>query len=76
MNRAGSVIILGLPSPVWGLQQAQADLGNPTQFRTLSPIESPTNDTAYLIANFDQEAALVSLFKQNNDGTTDGSYGA
>jgi hypothetical protein len=54
-----------------GLQQVQADLGPVTFFTVPQPIGSPADDTAYLINNFGQQSDLVSLYKLNNDGTTD-----
>ena len=44
-------------------------------FLTNGPIGDPTQDTQYLINNFGQQSDLVSLFKENKDGTTVGLDG-
>jgi len=67
---AALVAVAGL-----GFQQAQASLMFQQYFVTNGPIGNPTQDTQYLINNFGQPSDLVSLFKENNDGTTAGLYG-
>jgi hypothetical protein len=59
-----------------GLQQVQAHLLAPTQFLTNGPIGNPSDELAYLQNNSFLPATSQFLFKQNNDGTTDGNFGA
>jgi hypothetical protein len=65
-----------------GLQQAQAHLIDPFQFTRPNPIGNPANDLAYLQSNSGGSytpaflpATSQFLFKKNNDGTTDGTFG-
>jgi hypothetical protein len=65
-----------------GLQQAQAHLLDPFQFTTANPIGNPADDLAYLQSHGGGSyqptflpATSQFLFKQNNDGTTDGNFG-
>jgi hypothetical protein len=60
-----------------GLQQAQAHLLDPVEFFHNGPIGNPSAELAYLQNNGGPFLPATSqfLFKQNNDGTTDGNFG-
>ena len=60
-----------------GLQQAQAHLLDPVQFFHNGPIGNPSAELAYLQNNGGPYLPATSefLFKQNNDGTADGTFG-
>jgi len=58
-----------------GLQQAEANLIFDQYFYTNGPIGDPSNDTQYLINNYGASPTLTSLFKENNNSTTDGIFG-
>jgi hypothetical protein len=60
-----------------GLQQAQAHLLDPVEFFHNGSIGNPSAELAYLQNNGGPFLPATSqfLFKQNNDGTTDGTFG-
>lgn len=65
-----------------GFQQAQAHLIDPFQFTTPNPIGNPAADLTYLQSHSggSYTPAFLSatsqfLFKKNNNGTTDGTFG-
>ena len=58
-----------------GFQHAQAHLLPPTQFLVTGPLGNPSDELAYLQSNSFLPATSQFLFKQNNDGSTDGNFG-
>ena len=60
-----------------GLQQAQAHLLAPQQFFHSGPIGNPSDELSHLKNNGGPYLPVTSefLFKKNNDGTTDGTFG-
>jgi hypothetical protein len=58
-----------------GLQQAQAHLLDPVQFFTNGPIGNPSDELTYLQGQNLLPATSQFLFKMNNDGSTEGTFG-
>jgi hypothetical protein len=58
-----------------GLQQTQAHLLDPVQFFHNGPIGNPSAELSFLQGQNLLPATSQFLFKMNNDGTTDGTFG-
>jgi len=77
MNKLKYVTAILIAVAGLGLQQAQAHLLDPVEFFHNGPIGNPSAELAYLKNNGGPYLPATSefLFKQNNDGTTEGLFG-
>ena len=77
MNKLKYITAILIAVAGLGLQQAQAHLLDPSQFFNNGPIGNPDAELSYLQSHGGPYLPATSqfLFKQNNDGTTDGTFG-
>jgi VPDSG-CTERM motif len=75
MNKLKYFTVILIAVAGLGLQQSQAHLLDSNQFFTAGPIGNPSDELSYLQSKSLLPATSQFLFKQNNDGTTDGLYG-
>jgi hypothetical protein len=76
MNKLKYITAILIAVAGLGLQQAQAHLLDPQQFFTNGPIGNPDAEVSYLQSHGGPYLPTTSqfLFKQNNDGSTDGTF--